>query len=152
MNNDSIYMNGLYNGLAERSHRVRIPAITSVYSYVPSTDIEPTYTLDCRRGLYIKELSTDSLRLTHYTYIHRRYKNLYVNEFKIERLANTDVTVNLENVTQLIHDYFTSNDPNLNPNGYSYYMFNQNPGKLRFEQQVIKEPTKIQFYEMPDGI
>jgi hypothetical protein len=68
--NDSVYVNGkcsnkpsnrlkfsnkilgMYNGRNGKSHRVRIPAMNSVYALFDTIVSSPitTYTLDCRRG------------------------------------------------------------------------------------------------------
>jgi hypothetical protein len=52
VNNESVYLNGFYNGREGRSHRVRVPAMNSIYAFFDSTDPNeiPMYTLDCRRG------------------------------------------------------------------------------------------------------
>ena len=46
---------GLYNGLNERSHRVRIPALISVEAYFPieSANDIITYHFDARKGMLI---------------------------------------------------------------------------------------------------
>ncbi len=60
VNNESVYLNGFYNGRNGRSHRVRVPAMNSIYAFFDSTDINeiPMYTLDCRRG-QLKQVTSD---------------------------------------------------------------------------------------------
>ena len=103
--------------------------------------------------MYVKEVSVENAKLTQYRYAHRRYKNLLVNEIKVELLKNTDVIVQVFNRTNLVFDFMSSNNIILNPAKYSYYVQDPNAENLLFEQQVIRHPTRIsQHSYLNDGI
>lgn len=91
---DSIYMNGLYNGYKDNSHRARVPNYASV-QFEPcsrahfTTTIKCSYAMDIHNGLF--RTSTDlgngdgQFSVEHIQYAHRYYDNAIVNHIKIKR-------------------------------------------------------------------
>lgn len=81
--------------------------------------------------------------MTQRFYVHRKLKNIIVNEIRVELLATKlSVSVDLLNLTQLEQNTSFINSP-LNPNQYSYYYQKYNPEQISFEHRVIKEPTQL---------
>ncbi len=81
--------------------------------------------------------------MTQRFYVHRKLKNIIVNEIRVELLATKlSMSVDLLNLTQLELNSSYINSP-LNPNQYSYYYQKYNPEQISFEQRVIKEPTQL---------
>ncbi len=90
--------------------------------------------------------------MTQRLYVHRRIKNIYVNEIKIELLSRTPLIVQLFNLTRLEFDPRFVNSP-LNPNKYSFYTQEFHPENMTYEQRVIKAPTNIgKQLDANDGI
>lgn len=89
-------------------------------------------------------------------YVHRRLKNLIINEIRVELLnTNNDVTyVILHNDTNLQLDYRYASDPYLNPNKYAYFRQEGDPeNNMVYEQRVIKMPTYLSpVDQLNDGI
>ena len=52
--NNSIYVNGLYSGLHERSHRLRVPSMTAVEAYfsLETANEITSFHFDVRRGIF----------------------------------------------------------------------------------------------------
>ncbi len=81
--------------------------------------------------------------MTQRFYVHRRLKNIIVNEIRVELLATKiSMSVDLLNLTQLELNTSYINSP-FNPNQYSYYYQKYNPEQMSYEHRVIKEPTQI---------
>lgn len=94
---DSIYMNGLYNGHKDNSHRARIPNYGSV-QFEPcsranyNTTIECTYALDIYNGVFrtTANLGDGQFSIEHIQYAHRYYDTAIVNHIKIKRQMNSN--------------------------------------------------------------
>lgn len=98
---DSIYMNGLYNGLKDNSHRARIPNFGNVQfelcSRAHSTAaVECSYAMDIHKGLFrTSAISSDgAYSVEHIQYAHRYYDTAIVNHIKIKRQNKSE---NLKN-------------------------------------------------------
>lgn len=81
-------------------------------------------------------------------YVHRRMKNIIVNEIRVELLQRTSVVVELYNETKMhLHmGYYNQ------VNGYAYYYQDRNPENITYEQRVIRQPTIInKRTELNDG-
>lgn len=89
---DSIYMNGLYNGYKDNSHRARIPNYGNV-QFEPctrahfQTTTECSYALDIYGGVFRTSvnLSDGQFNVEHIQYAHRYYDTAMVNQIKIKR-------------------------------------------------------------------
>ena len=92
--------------------------------------------------MYTIESKNNDAILTQRYYVHRRIKNLIVNEIKIELLSRNALTIELYNLTQLELDPRYINSP-LNPNRYSFYNQEFSPENMTYEQRVIKAPTNL---------
>lgn len=84
---DSVYMNGLYNGLYGLSHRARIPNYASIqFSYEKQNiSSNASYILNVKAGTFQTILSNEDVILVHLNYPHRFYTRAIVNEVKIYR-------------------------------------------------------------------
>ncbi|CAF0704348.1 unnamed protein product [Brachionus calyciflorus] len=152
--NDSVYVNGLFNGAKEKSHRVRVPSMTAVnvyFSIYTDNDIS-TYHFDCRRGVYIIERKNNEAHITQRFYVHRRLKNIIVNEIRVELLTRSAIMIETDNVTMLDLSQTSTTVSPLTANQYSYYVQRNNPENILYEQRVQKAPTTIQRNELNDGI
>lgn len=142
--NSSVYLNGLYNGNLGKSHRVRLPSMTAVDAFFPiDTEQEIiTYNFDVRKGAYIVETKTNYALMTQRFFVHRRLKNIIVNEIKIVLLKGLPITFELSNLTNLMLNSYTYSNENIN----KYLHFNQENSyeNITFEHRVIKAPT---FYK-----
>jgi hypothetical protein len=89
-------------------------------------------------------------------YVHRRLKNLIVNEIRVELLnvANDNpIFIELHNSTKLMLDYINTYDIQSNPNRNSFYYQDGNPEYMSYELKVVKEPTALsRFIDANDGI
>ena len=103
-------------------------------------------------GIYTIESKNNDAILTQRFYVHRRIKNLIVNEIRIELLSRNALTVDLFNLTRLDLDPRYINSP-LNPNRYSFYNQEFFPENMTYEQRVIKHPTNLgKRVDANDGI
>lgn len=94
---DSIYMNGLYNGYTDNSHRARIPNVGNVqfepcireHSAMGSSCI---YAMDIYNGVFrtSANVSAGQFSVEHIQYAHRYYDLAIVNHIKINREKQTD--------------------------------------------------------------
>lgn len=146
--------------------------MTAVEAYFPIFEDNDviTYHFDSRRGLHLSSSeyltnivnSINKLILGIYTivtrnnqaeiqqrfYVHRRMRNIIVNEIRVELLQRTSVIVELFNETKLnLHlGYYNQ------VNGYAYYYQDRNPENITYEQRVIRQPTIInKRTELNDG-
>lgn len=95
---DSIYMNGLYNGFQDDSHRARIPHYGSIqfepcsqnHSKMPP--IRCSYALDIYRGVFrtSANLNDGQFSIEHIQFAHRYYETAIVNHIKIQRQNKHD--------------------------------------------------------------
>jgi hypothetical protein len=106
-----------------------------------------------RIGLFTIKTRDNQAEINQHFYVHRRFKNLIVNEIRVELLRGVPVIIELYNSTKLNLNMGYVNIPS-NPNGYSYYFQDQNPENVSFEQRVIKQPTYLtnRRTELNDGI
>lgn len=89
---DSIYMNGLYNGFRDNSHRARIPNYGSV-QFEPcsrthfNVAIKCSYALDINRGVFRTSviLNDGQFSVEHIQYAHRYHDVGIVNHIEIHR-------------------------------------------------------------------
>ncbi len=91
--------------------------------------------------------------MTQSFYVHRKLKNIIVNEIKIQLINNKPISIDLHNITNLkLNTNFV--DSILNPNKFSYYEEEINVEKIIYEQQVIKAPQYFprNRLELNDGI
>jgi hypothetical protein len=84
-------------------------------------------------------------------FVHRRLKNIIVNEIRVEMLSRLTVTIELRNYSRLIETtapigFDTSQTK------YSYYMQRDNPENMTYEHRVIKIPTTNNKQEINDGV
>lgn len=94
---DTIYMNGLYNGIGGHSHRARIPnysnleiMIMNIYTnqatYPKRPDWNVTYELDLKKGIFKTTIVNNYFKIIHKTYPHRFFTRCIINEIYIIRL------------------------------------------------------------------
>lgn len=89
---DAIYMNGLYTGYKDDSHRARIAHYGHVqFEPCVPTDSETapkcTYALDIKNGVFRTsvDLKDGQFHVEHIQYAHRFYDTAIVNHIKIKR-------------------------------------------------------------------
>lgn len=107
---DSIYMNGLYNGHKDNSHRARIPNYGNVQfepcSRAHSTKAtECSYAMDIHNGLFrtTANLSDGQFSVEHIQYAHRYYDTAIVNHIKIKRQNEVNGPKNSKYLLILFH-------------------------------------------------
>lgn len=84
--------------------------------------------------------------------MHRKLKNIIVNEIRVELLTKIGITIDTQNLTRLEINPEYINSP-MNPNRYSYYFQENNPENITYEHRVIKPPTMAgKITELNDGI
>ena len=89
---DSIYMNGLYNGLKGDSHRARIPNYANV-QFEPCTQRSSknaevcAYELDIYNGVFRTQvqLNDGCVSVEHIQYAHRHHETALVNQIRLKR-------------------------------------------------------------------
>lgn len=102
---DSIYMNGLYNGHKDNSHRARIPNFGSI-QFEPCSRahftraIECSYAMDIHSGLFrtSTNLVDGQFSVEHIQYAHRYYDTVIVNHIKIKRNNESNNSRNGKNI------------------------------------------------------
>jgi hypothetical protein len=150
--NNSVYLNGLYTGHHSKSRRARLPAMTAVDAVILiEPDAEKIFQLDCRRGAYITETRTSNAIITQRYFVHRRLKNIIVNEIRVELINRQPVTINLFNSTQLTLQGYTNDLTQYNMK-YPLYTLDYSYDNITFEQRTYKLPTVNGKIEMNDGI
>ena len=122
---------------------IQIVAVEAEFAFSVFNNDVTTYHFDCRRGVYTVETRNNDAIMTQRFYVHRRLKNIIVNEIRVELLASrVSMSVDLLNLTHLELNSSFVNSP-LNPNQYSYYNLKNNPEQMTYEHRVIKEPRQI---------
>lgn len=93
---DSIYMNGLYNGHKDNSHRARIPNYANIY-FEPcngqksiNNSVLCNYGLDIERGIFRTQANfiTNGFKIEQVQYAHRYYDTMIVNQVVIRRIKS----------------------------------------------------------------
>ncbi|CAC5394365.1 PGGHG [Mytilus coruscus] len=94
---DTIYMNGLYNGLRVFSHRARIPSTCAIEVVLTTTRItKSSYSLDIEKGMFIEVRSGPGFNIEIKRYAHRSINQLMVTEMTVENCCLDDFKVDLE--------------------------------------------------------
>ncbi|XP_029642302.1 protein-glucosylgalactosylhydroxylysine glucosidase isoform X2 [Octopus sinensis] len=97
---DTIFMNGLYNGLTLKSHRARIPTVAGIKAAISTKDhTNDKYALNVQHGLFTHVSFVENLGSCVETiYAHRQLKEVLVVEITLERTGNSnkDFEVNLD--------------------------------------------------------
>ncbi|XP_064597126.1 uncharacterized protein LOC135463672 [Liolophura sinensis] len=90
---DTIYVNGLYNGVLGWSHRARIPSTQAIRIQVAGKQCNTTreYSLDVARGVFEEVLAVDGMggRVVQRTYAHQRFTRLLITEVMVDRQSTT---------------------------------------------------------------
>lgn len=93
---DSIYMNGLFNGAKDESHRARIPNYANI-QFEPcsrksftSDDASCFYALDIHNAVFstATTLENDTFTIEHIQYAHRFYESVIVVLIRLQRNQN----------------------------------------------------------------
>lgn len=90
---DSIYMNGLYNGNGDSTHRARIPNYANIYFErcgSPASDLNKlrcTYELDMQQAVFRSraDFEDGSFSAEHIQYAHRHFDAAIVSAFTLRR-------------------------------------------------------------------
>ena len=139
--NNSVYLNGMYSGLQGRSHRVRIPSMTAIDAYISTESLDTkTCSLDCRKGAYITETITPNAIISQRFFVHRRLKNIIINEIRVQLTNRQTVSVTLYNFTRLVFQKYTQDQFN---NRYPEYILENGYDNITFEHRVIKQPSLV---------
>ncbi|XP_055712851.1 protein-glucosylgalactosylhydroxylysine glucosidase-like isoform X2 [Phlebotomus papatasi] len=108
---DSVYLNGLYNGIKGLSHRARIPSYANIQvtNYVELNGTVK-YSMDTKSGIFKTSFFPKSAayKLDHLIYAHRFYNRAIVNQLFISRLNCTtdeDISTNLDKIIIKIGQY-----------------------------------------------
>ncbi|RVE43011.1 hypothetical protein evm_012323 [Chilo suppressalis] len=89
---DTVYMNGLYNGRAGRSHRARIPAYANVRlnSTLTHFPFKPVYSLNTRDAVFKVRVDRDRSIVTQRIYAHKFYTRTIVNQIEVVAKPHAD--------------------------------------------------------------
>lgn len=88
---DSIYLNGVYNGLKGSSHRARIPNYANIFlegcGPAGRSDFNCTYALDVERAVFETEASLEDgdIHVKQTQFAHRYYDRVIVNTIQLKR-------------------------------------------------------------------
>ncbi|XP_076099851.1 protein-glucosylgalactosylhydroxylysine glucosidase-like [Mytilus galloprovincialis] len=94
---DTIYMNGLYNGLRVFSHRARIPSTCAIEVVSTTTRItKSSYSLDIEKGMFIEVRSGPGFKIELKRYAHRSINQLMITEMTVDNCCLDDFKVDLE--------------------------------------------------------
>ncbi|KAG4071845.1 hypothetical protein HA402_006006 [Bradysia odoriphaga] len=96
---DSVYLNGLYNGLKGLSHRARIPNEMNINIVSPSIT-NKTFTFNAKSGTFQIDMIGPDYSIVHRIYAHRFYNRAIINQVYIYRLNyEGDITVDVNRNT-----------------------------------------------------
>lgn len=86
---DAMYMNGLYEGTGENSHRAKIPVVLMGRVNFSSIEIDKRairkYTLNSRDGYFLETIDCEFAYIEHRIYTHQKYIRLFVSDFYARR-------------------------------------------------------------------
>lgn len=86
---NALYMNGLYSGVGNESHRAWIPNFGNLrIYYCEYNDMfkeSCEWKLNIRDGVFIEHVLEKRFELFHLTYAHRAYQNFVVNQIFMKR-------------------------------------------------------------------
>lgn len=91
---DTVYMNGLYNGLNGRSHRARIPNWANIRLSSLATHHLPVYSLNTKEAVFNMRVDGARSVVTHRVYAHRYYTRSIVNQIKVEAKPHGELSTN----------------------------------------------------------
>ncbi|XP_052562857.1 protein-glucosylgalactosylhydroxylysine glucosidase-like [Culex pipiens pallens] len=97
VHSDAVFLNGVFNGARERSHRARIPNYANLQletcDHRAGVQSQCSYQLDMRFGRFRTIYSDPALRyrVVHDVYPHRFWPNVIVNQFRLQRLDGQGV-------------------------------------------------------------
>lgn len=90
---DTVYVNGVYNGRKGLSHRARIPnwsMIRIAPEFGAKPDCRTEYRMNVRTATFEEEYwCGDRFRVDHRVYAHRYHNRAIINEFRVQRLNHT---------------------------------------------------------------
>jgi hypothetical protein len=122
------------------------------FNPLPSDNAFVTYHFDVRRGVYTIEERTNEALVTQRFYAHRRYRNLMVNEIKVELYQRVPLLLETQNFTNLHLNPALMNTWS-NPNNYRMYNMENNPDNITYESRLVKTPTYLgKNHELNDGV
>ncbi|CAD5114394.1 DgyrCDS3529 [Dimorphilus gyrociliatus] len=85
---DAVYLNGLFNGAGDKSHRAKIPALTMSRAKLRE-DNEKTaqrkFNFDSRTGVFTEKIECDFANIEHKIYVHAKYIRLLVSTIKMTK-------------------------------------------------------------------
>lgn len=92
--NDSIYMNGLYNGINDNTHRARIPNYANIYfdrcgSFTFDLNkLQCIYALNMQQAVFYTkaDFENGTISIEHIQFVHRYYESVIVNKFVLQRI------------------------------------------------------------------
>ncbi|ELU12915.1 hypothetical protein CAPTEDRAFT_112806, partial [Capitella teleta] len=87
---DTIFINNVYNGFGNDSHRARIPSPVAVKPQPPGDNLEETYTLDMFRGSFVAHFDTDAVTVEQEIFSPRSRPHLLVNQITATRKNDND--------------------------------------------------------------
>ncbi|XP_070549911.1 protein-glucosylgalactosylhydroxylysine glucosidase-like [Ptychodera flava] len=109
---DTLYMNGLFNGAGNTTHRAKIPSPcnmqVSMKTCCHSNNTNETFALDVKKGIFTHQIRTADFSVCHCIYAHQLYTQLLVSEISIHRNKNCD-----EPITVTVTDHFKPTSPDL---------------------------------------
>ncbi|XP_045179575.2 protein-glucosylgalactosylhydroxylysine glucosidase-like [Mercenaria mercenaria] len=154
---DTVYMNGLYNGLEDKSSRARIPAYVA-FDINMTNDVllKQKFILDMYNGVFLKYLQTSKLNVTITSFAHRSLFNLLVTQVNIIRYDNLEdnITVYLsgnygKDSSDLIWKHQKLNESE-SDNQTSMYHY----GQIREPELPDATPSKLHVYHtvVPDTL
>ncbi|XP_071956538.1 protein-glucosylgalactosylhydroxylysine glucosidase-like isoform X2 [Antedon mediterranea] len=97
---NTVYVNGLYNGKGTSSHRARVPSTAAITASLQESPVSAShfYILDVAKGVFVHQITTGDVKVSHTTYAHQVLNRLLVNQIIISRTSNKsdEVTVKLD--------------------------------------------------------
>ena len=121
------------------------------FNPLPSDNAFVTYHFDVRRGVYTIEERRNEALVTQRFYVHRRFKNLIVNDIKVELQQRVALILETQNFTHLHLNPSQINTAS-NPNNHRMYTMEHNPDDIVYENRLVKAPSLIgKNHELNDG-
>lgn len=91
---DAIYVDGVFNGYREDSHRARIPSTAAIR--VTSDVISEVYLLDMWNGVFIHKANLSNCEVEAQYFAHRLFPNLLVVLIKLKKTSSSHTCLNVQ--------------------------------------------------------
>ncbi|XP_077863843.1 protein-glucosylgalactosylhydroxylysine glucosidase-like [Saccoglossus kowalevskii] len=118
---DTVYVNGIYNGVMGDSHRARIPSQNSIrvkFSEDIEAQIKRKYTLDVGKGVWREVMNHDDFTVTLRIYAHQYFSRVLVTQIEFTKRGKYvgDITMTLEKNEGVPSEDINFSEPRRYPN------------------------------------